>query len=96
MGSVRPERLGVTSSMLTITRITGQLTGIATLGALWAARVAAITGARGDPAGAPAAAQVGALHDTTVVTAGLMMAALAVAGAGWIVERRHVTRPAPS
>ena len=96
MGSVPPERLGVTSSMLTITRITGQLTGIATLGALWAARVGAITGARGDPAGAPAAAQVGALHDTTVVTAGLMMAALAVAGAGWIVERRRVTRPAPS
>ena len=41
MGSASAARLGVTSAMLTITRNTGQLTGIAVLGAIWALRVSA-------------------------------------------------------
>lgn len=78
MGAVPGERLGVASGMLTITRITGQISGIAVLGALWAGRVAARSGT-GDPTKAPPAAQVGALTDTMTVVVGLVVFALALA-----------------
>ncbi|HJU86587.1 MAG TPA: DHA2 family efflux MFS transporter permease subunit, partial [Gemmatimonadota bacterium] len=54
MGAVPPRRLGVTSGLLTITRITGQLSGISILGAVWAARVAEHAGVRSEPSAAPA------------------------------------------
>ena len=40
LGSVPQDQLGVTSGMLTINRTTASVTGIAVLGALWAARTA--------------------------------------------------------
>ena len=40
MGAASHKRLGVVSGLLSITRTLGQTTGIATLGAFWAARVA--------------------------------------------------------
>jgi EmrB/QacA subfamily drug resistance transporter len=79
MGAVPPRRLGVTSGLLTITRITGQLSGISILGAVWAARVAAHAGARGEPSAAPAVAQVGGLRETMLVSAALVGVSLALA-----------------
>jgi EmrB/QacA subfamily drug resistance transporter len=78
MGSVPQHRLGVTSGMLTITRITGQIAGIAVLGALWSGRVAARAGVT-DPTQAPAADQVAGLVDTIFVVVGLLVIGLGLA-----------------
>ena len=75
--------------MLAITRITGQITGIAVLGAIWAARVAAITGSTGDASDAPATAQTAALQDTILVVVIAMAGALALAAWGLRLERRE-------
>jgi MFS family permease len=76
MGAVPRDRLGVTSGLLTITRITGQLSGISLLGTVWAARVAAHTGTVSTPTAAPPAAQVSALRDTLFGVAALIGIAL--------------------
>ena len=86
MGAVPPRRLGVTSGLLTITRITGQLSGISILGAVWASRVAAHAGARGEPSAAPPAAQVAGLRETMLVSAVLVAGSLALAL--WGARRR--------
>jgi MFS family permease len=96
LGSVPQHRLGVTSAMLTITRITGQITGIAVLGTVWAMRVSAISGARGDATAAPAAAQAQAFQDTARVVAALMAASLALATWGWLAERRERAAEVPT
>jgi hypothetical protein len=65
----------------------GQTIGIATVGALWASRVAARGGFEGasaaraaaGPAGASAAIQVAALHDTYLVLSLLVAAATGLA-----------------
>ncbi len=87
MGSVPPERLGVTSGMLTITRITGQITGIAVLATVWSTQVTA-AGASGDPTQAAPALQVAGLQDTMLVVAGLVGVALVLAMWGLIHELR--------
>jgi hypothetical protein len=69
----------VTSGLLTITRITGQLSGISILGAVWASRVGTYAGVRGEPSAAPARAQVAGLHDTMLVSAILIAIALVTA-----------------
>ncbi len=76
MGTARAERLGVTSAMLGLTRNTGQLTGIAVLGAIWALRVSTHYGASIDPEDAPAFAQAAALRDVGLITAGVVVIAL--------------------
>ena len=81
MGAVPPRRLGVTSGLLTITRITGQLTGISVLGAVWAARVASHAGVRGEPSAAPPGAQVAGLRETMIVSA--VMIGLSLGLAAW-------------
>ncbi len=96
MGSVPQERLGVASGMLAITRITGQITGIAVLGAIWAARVAAITGSTGDASDAPPTTQAAALQDTLLVVVIAMAGALALAAWGWRLERRQNRAPSDS
>lgn len=88
MGSVPHDRLGVASGMLTITRITGQITGIAVLGTLWSGRVAARAGI-GDPAAAPPAAQIGGLTDTLTVVVAVIAVALALAVWSLRRERRR-------
>ena len=69
MGAAPRARLGVASSLLSLTRTMGQTVGVAVLGALWAGQV--MTHAGGIvPGGATAASpvvQVAALHDTSVV-----------------------------
>jgi EmrB/QacA subfamily drug resistance transporter len=82
LGSVPHDQLGVTSGMLTINRTTASLTGIAVLGALWAARTAVYAGG-GEVANAPAAAQAAALADTMIVAAVLVGMALFLALWAW-------------
>ncbi|MCJ7781607.1 MAG: MFS transporter, partial [Acidimicrobiia bacterium] len=82
LGSVPHDQLGVTSGMLTINRTTASLTGIAVLGALWAARTAVYAGG-GEVANAPAAAQAAALADTMIVAAVLVGMALLLALWAW-------------
>jgi MFS family permease len=88
MGTAPSERLGVTSAMLTITRNTGQLTGISVLGAIWALRVAAHHGSPIEPQSAPAASQAAALRDVGVVNAVLIAIALALSMWGLVEEKR--------
>ena len=83
MGSVPPEYMGIGGGLLTITRLLGQITGIAVLGSIWAATVAANSGNLLPDAGASAAsaaAQVAGLH-TTFAIAGVIMVVSVVIGA---------------
>lgn len=97
MGSVPPEYMGIGGGLLTITRLLGQISGIAVLGSLWAASVASASGGTLPDEGAPAAdpvAQVSGLH-TVFVVAGFVMAFSLVVGAwGMRRERQDVARPA--
>jgi MFS family permease len=89
--SVAPrERLGVVSGLLTITRTLGQTTGIAALGALWAAQVISFYGApiEGGATAAPAMAQVAGLQGTLLVVTGLMTIGLLVSVWGLFEERK--------
>jgi EmrB/QacA subfamily drug resistance transporter len=87
LGSVPHDQLGVTSGMLTINRTTASVTGIAVLGALWAARTAAYAGG-GEVADAPAIAQAAALADTMIVATVLVGVALLLALWAW-KSKRH-------
>lgn len=97
MGSVPPEYMGTGGGLLTITRLLGQITGVAVLGSIWATSVAAASSAPLPPEGAPAAspeAQVAGLH-TTFIVAGLIMAVSVAVGA-WGMRREHRDRRAGS
>jgi EmrB/QacA subfamily drug resistance transporter len=88
LGSVPHDQLGVTSGMLTINRTTASVTGIAVLGALWAARTAVYAGG-GETADAPATAQAAALADTMIVATVLVGTALLLALWAWRSKRRE-------
>jgi EmrB/QacA subfamily drug resistance transporter len=88
MGSAPPERLGVTSAMLGITRNTGQLTGIAVLGAIWALRVAYHHGAPVDAQTAPGVSQAAALRDVGMVNTAMVAIALGLSLWGLAEEKR--------
>lgn len=96
MGSVPPEYMGIGGGLLTITRLLGQITGVAVLGSIWATRVAAASGGTVPAAGASAAdplAQVAGLH-TTFIVAGIIMTASVVIGIwGMRRERRDLLQP---
>jgi EmrB/QacA subfamily drug resistance transporter len=91
MGAVPANRLGVASSLLSVTRTLGQTAGIAALGALWASRVAQRAGGvlPGGATSAPAGAQVSALGDTFLVIVVAVGLALALASWGLMLERRR-------
>lgn len=75
MGSIPREYSGVGGGLLNLTRLLGQITGIAVLGSIWASRVLALAGdaAPGnDAAAAPAALQVEGLHFTFAIAAALI------------------------
>ena len=94
MGSVPRERLGIASSLLSVTRTLGQVTGIAILGAVWAARTMFYQGsflADGATA-ASAAAQVAGLHDTFLLVMALIGIALFFSIWGLIRERRELAQ----
>ena len=89
LGAVPVERLGITSGMLTINRITGQIVGIAVLGTVWATRTTAYAGG-GTAEDAPAIDQAMGLRDTLVIVTIIATVALGVAIAAWWTERRRV------
>ncbi len=98
MGSVPPEYMGIGGSLLTITRLLGQITGIAVLGSVWAASVAAAAGGSLPPEGvsaADASAQVSGLHTTFVVAGVIITAAVLVAAWGFRRERQDLRQPQP-
>jgi EmrB/QacA subfamily drug resistance transporter len=91
MGSVPFEYMGVGSGLLTLTRLLGQISGIAILGSIWAASVAAAgTGAlpEGGASAADAAAQVTGLH-TTFLVAGIVMVTAVMVGGWGLRKERH-------
>lgn len=93
MGSVPPEYMGIGGGLLTITRLLGQITGVAVLGSIWAASVAAAAGGSLPPegaSGADAIAQVSGLH-TTFIVAGVIMSASVLVGA-WGMRRENHDR----
>lgn len=90
MGAAPTERLGIASGLLAVSRTLGQITGIATLGALWAGRVAFYAGEipAGGATAAPIPAQISGLRDTFIVMSLLIGVALALSAWGLISERR--------
>ncbi len=91
MGAVAKEKLGVTSGLLAMTRTLGQTTGIAVLGAIWAARVMAYAGEKvaGGVTAAPLAAQIAGLQDTFRLIAGLIAAAFLLSLYGLLRQRQQ-------
>ncbi len=91
MGSVPREYMGIGGGILTITRILGVTTGVAVLGSVWAAGVAAASGGSlpegGASAGSPAA-QVAGMHTAFTVAVFIMAAALIVGLLGFWEERK--------
>lgn len=73
MGSVRPERLGIASGLLNLTRILGQIVGIGLLTTVWAIRSDA-GGGQNDPLGI-----VAGFRDTMWVALTLIVLALVLA-----------------
>jgi MFS family permease len=96
MSSVPREYSGVASGILTQTRLLGQIAGIAVLGSVWAARVAAQVGGLegGDAVTAPDQVQVAALHDTFAI-ATLLLAGATVLGFWGLREESRRAREAP-
>ncbi len=93
MGSMPREYAGVAGGILTLTRLLGQIGGVAALASLWAARAVANAGPgfAGDAVDAPPNVQVEALHEAGVAMATLVGVAAIV---GWYGLRRSKTLPA--
>ena len=94
MGSIPREYSGVGGGLLNLTRLLGQITGIAVLGSVWASRVLAVST---DPvpgnnaSAASGAAQVEGLHFTFAIAAALIGSA-AVIGL-WALRKERATGP---
>jgi len=90
MGTAPRRRLGIVSGMLAATRSLGQTTGVALLGAVWAARVFAYVGESlsGGVTAASGVAQVSGLQDTFRIMAAFVILALALAVWALVHERR--------
>jgi EmrB/QacA subfamily drug resistance transporter len=91
MGAAPPERLGVASGLLGLSRTLGQTTGIALFGALWAARVASSLGETpaGGATAAPIPDQLSGLQETFLVMLILMVLALGLSVWGIQQEKRE-------
>ncbi|MDH4306890.1 MAG: MFS transporter [Acidimicrobiia bacterium] len=89
MGAVPREYMGVAGGILTLTRLLGQVSGIAILGSVWAARVTARAGGSltGDAASAPPEIQVAGIHDTALVMFAVVLVGMAVTAWGLRQER---------
>ncbi len=90
MGSVARDRLGVASGLLSLTRTLGQTTGVALVGALWAALVRWHAGTHViDAARAPVEAQLRALRWVARIIALIVGIALCIAIANWVRSKRR-------
>jgi MFS family permease len=97
MGTAPRDRLGVVSSMISLTRSLGQTVGIALLGTVWAGRVfyhARMTFESGATS-APATAQIAGLHDILIGVLALIAFALGLSLYGLVRERRLRLKGAP-
>jgi MFS family permease len=90
MGAAPPDKLGIVSGMLALTRTLGQSVGIAVLGAIWAAFTLNYTAVDQviSATDAPALAQVSALQNTFFFMAAMTLAALLLAGWALVREQR--------
>ncbi len=90
MGAAPAGRLGVASGLLAISRTLGQITGIAVLGAFWAARVTVYAGfiPPGGATTAPVGTQSAALQETFLVMAALIGVALLLSAWALFEARR--------
>lgn len=95
LGEVPPERLGITSGMLTINRISGSIVGIAVLGTVWATRTTTYAGG-GTAESADPASQAAGLVDTLIVGVGLLVLALVLGASAWVLDRRESRTPVAS
>jgi MFS family permease len=92
MSSVPRERFGVASGLLSLTRTLGQVTGIATLGAIWTGYVLRNGSVIGDGVlSASPVDQVAALQGTMHVVMFAMIFAFLLSLTAWGVERRRKT-----
>lgn len=96
MGAAPRHRLGVASSLLSITRVLGNITGVSVLGALWASRVAVYSGGAlaGGATVAASAAQVAGLHNTIVVV--VVWVSIAFLLSVWGLREARKTKPTPA
>jgi len=94
MGAAPRHRLGVASSLLSLTRTIGQTTGMAVIGAIWASGVVAHGGPSRDATTAPPAIQVVALQDTLHVIVVLITLALTLSV--WALWQERATKTAPA
>ncbi len=89
MSEAPRDRLGVASGLLSLTRTLGQITGIATLGAIWSGRI--ISRSFPVPVNSPSEAspliQVQALSDTMIVVIVLLGFGIVVSIWTWYKER---------
>jgi fucose permease len=94
MGTAPRRRLGIVSGMLATTRSLGQTTGVALIGAVWAARVFAYIGETisGGATDASGEAQVTGLQDTFRIITMFIILALMLAIWALIQERRRPDR----
>jgi len=90
MSAVPGEKLGIASSLLSLTRTLGQTSGIAALGAFWVSRVSTYAGSsfelgvtRTDPT-----AQVQGLHDTIGVVIAFISLAIVLSIRALLKERK--------
>jgi fucose permease len=89
MSAAPRDRLGVASGLLSLTRTLGQITGIATLGAIWSARIIS----RNFPVSVTSSSeaspliQVQALSDTMIVVVVLLALGITVSIWSWYKER---------
>jgi hypothetical protein len=76
----------VANGLLSLTRVIGQTTGIALLGALWEYRVSAYAGGMdiADATGAEIPAQVRGLHDALIFVVVIMTVAVGFSLWAWI------------
>jgi EmrB/QacA subfamily drug resistance transporter len=91
MGSVPPERLGVASGLLALSRTMGHTTGIPLVGVLFTGQVMAAAGL--DPSSsitqAPAAALVAGIRGTYRVAALVIIASTLLSIAAYLLDRRR-------
>jgi hypothetical protein len=97
MGSAPRSRLGVASSLLSLTRSTGQTIGVSVIGGLWASQAIAMYGKNiTDATQTPPVFQIAALHQTTlviIVLIGLAFLLSLQAFVTEIVQRRKAVLP---
>jgi heme/copper-type cytochrome/quinol oxidase subunit 2 len=91
MSAAPPEKLGLASSLLSLTRTLGQTSGIAALGAFWVSRVAVYAGEKfelGSVHTSPLA-EVAALHDTILIVMGFILLALLLSLCAMVCARKE-------